>query len=60
MKVTCELNIGNDQEHPGVKILFEGEPTEKRGFIHLRIGDVQYELRPSEVAAALQRVRSDA
>lgn len=60
MKVICELDIGNDQTHPGVKVVFEGDPMSKSGFVHLRIGEVIYELRPTDIVAAIQRTRSDA
>lgn len=59
MKVTCELDVGNNQEHPNTKVIFEGDPMQESGFVHIRIGDSTYDVRPSDVAAALQRVRSD-
>jgi hypothetical protein len=60
MKVRCELDIANDQTHPTTKVVFEGDPMVKSEFVHLVIGDSTYEIRPSDVEAALQRVRSDA
>ena len=58
MKVTCEIGIGNDQDHPDTKIVFEGEPLGDSGFIHLRIGSYVYEVRPDEIHEAVDRVRS--
>lgn len=59
MKVTCELGIGNDQDHPNTKIVFQGNPMEDSGFIHLIIGDCVYEVRPQEIHEAVDRVRSN-
>jgi len=59
MKVTCELGIGNDQDYPNTKIVFEGDPFSESGFIHLRIGDDVYEVRPQEIHEAVDRVRSN-
>lgn len=59
MKVVCTLDIGNDATYPDTKVTLEGDPLAKGGFVHLRIGDDLYEVRPQELAAALQRVRSD-
>ncbi len=59
MKVTCELEIGNNQTHPDTKIIFEGDPMQKSGFVNIRIGDNTYEVRPADITAALHRVRSD-
>ena len=58
MKVTCELGIGNDQDYPTTKIVFEGNPLGDSGFINLRIGDDVYEVRPQEIHEAVDRVRS--
>ena len=58
MKVTCELGIGNDQDHPNTSILIEGYPFEDSGFIHLVVDGKTYEVKPWELVEAVGRVRS--
>lgn len=57
MQVSCELSIGNNQDYPNTKILIEGDPFEKSGFIQMRINNTIYELKPHELIAAVERVR---
>jgi len=59
MKVTCELEIGNNQKHAGKHFFIEGYPGKPRGFIHIHINGTMYEIRPSELIAAVERTRSD-
>jgi len=59
MKVICEIDIGNNQEYPDTKVLIIGDPTKKSGFVNICIDGKSYEVRPTDVYAALDRVRSD-
>ncbi len=60
MKVTCEIDIGNNQEYPDIKIVFIGDPTKSSGFVNICIDGKSYEVRPSDILLAINRVRSDA
>lgn len=59
MKVVCEVDIGNDAEHPDTKIIVEGDPFYKSGFVTLSIGSYSYEVRPHELIRAIELTRSD-
>jgi hypothetical protein len=61
MRVSCELAIGNDQDHTNTSVFVEGNinglfPSH---FIDLRINGTVYEVNPSELIAAVERVRND-
>ena len=59
MKVICELEIGNNQDHPDTKIILSGNPLQRSGFIDIMIGHEVYEVDPDELLEAIKRVKSE-
>lgn len=62
MKVTCMIEIGNDADmdacgFPAV-LTVHGEPRSGSGFVTLEHGDLQIDVRPGDLRAALDRCES--
>lgn len=57
MKVTCTLDVGNNEEHPTAEFILEGDPLGESKFINVFVDGKRYEIRPEELYVAVQRVR---